>query len=246
MDKHAINKYLPGGLLVVGCLMLFSTRSQKEVPLVGSLETVLPTWGDYTVKAQTISPEERKIAGMSDYVARMYSKDSTIAFTTYVGYYDRQTQGKSMHSPRNCLPGAGWEILRAESGTVTAGGTAHTVNKYQLKNGAIQALVLYWYQGRGRVVANEYAVKWNLLRDAALKGHTEEALVRIVVFVPRAAQLDPAALERAFADAEKLGQEVGTKVLTDVARVLPSDPRSVASTSAKGGLAAPLLASTGR
>lgn len=245
MDKLVINKYLPGVLLVLGCLMLFSTRSQKKVPLVGSLQTVLPEWTGYTVQAQTVSPEEQKVAGMSDYVARMYLKDSTIAFTTYVGYYDRQTQGKTMHSPRNCLPGAGWEILRAESGTVTAAGASHIVNKYQLKNGATQALVLYWYQGRGRVVANEYAVKWNLLRDAALKGHTEEALVRIVVFVPHAAQLNEAALERAFADAEKLGQEVGAKLLTDVSRVLPTGTEA-AVTTASGASAGLALASAAR
>jgi EpsI family protein len=233
VDKLLLNKYLPGILMLVGCLMLLSTRSQKEVPLAGSLQTVLPTWNGYAVKEQTVTPEEQKVAGMSDYVARTYWKDSTIAFTTYVGYYDRQTQGKSMHSPRNCLPGAGWEILRSEQGTITAAGATHTVNKYLLKNGATQALVLYWYQGRGRIVASEYAVKWNLLRDAALKGHTEEALVRIVVFVPRAGQLSPEALERAFVDAENLGKEVGTKLLTDVARVLPSNT-AAAVTSASG------------
>jgi EpsI family protein len=232
-----INKYVPGILLMIGCLMLFSTRSQKKVPLVGSLQSVLPEWTGYTVKEQTVSPEEQKVAGMSNYVARMYVRDSTVAFTTYVGYYDRQTQGQTMHSPRNCLPGAGWEILRAESSTVTAAGASHTVNKYQLKNGATQALVLYWYQGRGRIVASEYAVKWNLLRDAALKGHTEEALVRIVVFIPRAGQLREAELERAFADAETLGKEVGTKLLTDVARVLPGATPTTASLSAPAGLA---------
>ena len=244
MDKLLLNKYLPGILMLVGCLMLFSTRSQKEVPLVGSLQTVLPEMAGYTVKEQTITPEEKKIAGMSDYVARMYVKDSAIAFTTYVGYYDRQTQGKSMHSPRNCLPGAGWEILRSESGTVTAAGASHVVNKYQLKNGVTQALVLYWHQGRGRIVANEYAVKWNLLRDAALKGHTEEALVRIVVFVPHAGQLNPTQLERAFADAEKLGQEVGTRLLADVARVLPTDDG--AARSASSASLGPVLASATR
>ena len=55
------------------------------------------------------------------------------------------------------------------------------MNQYVLKNGPATAVVFYWYQGRGRIVANEYAVKWNLLRDAAVAGHTEEALVRVVV-----------------------------------------------------------------
>ena len=244
MDRSFLVKYLPGILFLVGCLMLFSTRSQIAVPLAGSLQTVLPTWAGYTVKEQTVTEEERKVAGMSNYVARSFWKDSLVAFTTYVGYYDRQTQGKSMHSPRNCLPGAGWEILRAETGTIAAGGSTHLVNRYLLKNGATQALVLYWYQGRGRIVASEYAVKWNLLRDAALKGHTEEALVRIVVPVPHAGQLDPEALERAFADAETLGVTVGAKVLMDVARVLPAGTGGTTSaSSASAGMA---LASTAR
>ncbi len=41
--------------------------------------------------------------------------------------------------------------------------------------------MLYWYHGRGRVRANEYHVKWDLLRDSALHKRTEEALVRVVV-----------------------------------------------------------------
>ena len=49
---------------------------------------------------------------MSDYVARVYARDSVMLFSTLVSYYERQSQGKTIHSPRNCLPGAGWEILR--------------------------------------------------------------------------------------------------------------------------------------
>ncbi len=222
MHSSVIRKYLPAVLLIAGFAMVFSTRSQVAVPLAGSLSTVLPAWEGLTVKAQTISDEERKIAGMTDFVARSYWKDSTIAFTTYVGYYDRQAQGKSMHSPRNCLPGAGWEVLNASTGTIQAAGTSYVVNKYLLKNNNLQAVVFYWYQGRGRIVASEYAVKWNLLQDAALKGHTEEALVRVMVPVIGAGKLKPADLERALAAAETLGKTVGAKVLTDVARVLPT------------------------
>ena len=55
------------------------------------------------------------------------------------------------------------------------------VNRYLLSNAGERALVYYWYQGRGRVASNEYRVKWDLLRDSALRGRSEEALVRIVV-----------------------------------------------------------------
>jgi EpsI family protein len=218
-------RYLPALLLGVGIMLVWSTRSQNAMPLAGSLQSVLPSFADYRVTKQTISAEEQKIAGMSDYVARAYWQDSALTFTTYVGYYDRQTQGKSIHSPRNCLPGAGWEVLSSGTTVLNAGGRSHVVNKYMLKNGPYQAVVLYWYQGRGRVVANEYAVKWNLLRDAAVRGHTEEALVRIVAYVPfdsTAKSSSAAITARAIANAEKLAGEVGTRLLPDVERVLPA------------------------
>ena len=99
-----------------------------------------------------------------------------------MGYYDYQVQGKTIHSPRNCLPGAGWEVLQGGTTPVdVAGGRRYQVNRFLLANGRAKALVYYWYQGRGRVEANEYRVKWNLLRDAAISGRTEESLVRIVL-----------------------------------------------------------------
>lgn len=216
--------YLPAGILFVGAAFVVHTRAQSAIPLAAPLTTVLATIPGYSTKDQTISDEERRVAGMSNYVARIYSANSAIAFTTLVSYYERQTQGKTIHSPRNCLPGAGWEILTGGTKPVIADGAPHVVNHYVLKNGASTAIAYYWYQGRGRVVANEYQVKWNLLRDAALAGHTEEALVRVVVYLPR----DKAGAERdtvAFARADSLGKDIAAKLIHEVYRVLPGgDP----------------------
>ena len=237
LNTTSLLRYLPGALLSVGFLLVYSTRSQTAVPLAGALTTVLPAWEGLRITDQTVSDEERRIAGMTDYVARMYWRDSTsVAFTTYVGYYDRQMQGHTMHSPRNCLPGAGWEILKSDVGIIASSGRNVVVNKYLLKNGATEAIVYYWYQGRGRVVANEYAVKWNLLHDAALMGHTEEALVRIVAFLPRGST---PANSRSYAATEQLGARVASQLLADVARVLPPSSRqsvAVRQAAARGDL----------
>jgi EpsI family protein len=72
-----------------------------------------------------------------------------------------------------------------------------TVNRYLIQNGTSRAIVLYWYQGRGRVAASEYAVKWDLLRDAALRGRTEEALVRVAVPVDGDENAEAAAFDLA-------------------------------------------------
>jgi EpsI family protein len=219
MANSQLRALLPGFVLLAGCAITFGgTRSQYAVQPAAPLAGVLQDVPGYRIQNQVVSDEERRIAGMSDYIARIYWRDTTPVFTTYVGYYDRQTQGKSIHSPRNCLPGAGWEILRTGTATVQAADGAHVVNRYLLKNGGLQAVVYYWYQGRGRVVANEYAVKLNLLRDAALLGHTEESLVRIVLPIdPR-----PRDEARQLAQADSLGAQLAGRMIDEVGHVVPS------------------------
>jgi EpsI family protein len=217
--------FLPAAVLTLGCVFVLHTRSQIALPLAKPLSTVLAGMGGYRVQEQRVGDEERSIAGMTDYIARVYWRDSMVAFTTLVSYYDRQTQGKTIHSPRNCLPGAGWEVLSGGPSVIRAGGTTYTVNRYVLKNGAALAVAYYWYQGRGRVVASEYEVKWNLLRDAALAGHTEEALVRVVVPVPPIRTTDAAESARAYASADAMGTQVARMLIADVREALPgSEP----------------------
>lgn len=216
-----LQRFYPAAALFVGCAFVWNARSQEAVPLDAPLSTILRDVPGYRVEDQVISDEEQRIAGMTDYIARVYWRDSVPVFTTFVSYYERQTQGKTIHSPRNCLPGAGWEVLTAGRTMVQVGGQSHEVNQYVLKNGTATALVYYWYQGRGRIVANEYTVKWNLLRDAALAGHTEEALVRIVVPVMTPRGADSAASKQAFDEANALAAKMAVQLIRDVERVLP-------------------------
>jgi len=212
--------WAPAIVLLIGCALVQQSRMQRSVPLAAPLSGVLESLDGYRFVDQKIGDEERRIAGMSSYVARGYMRDSTLAFATYVGYYEKQAQGKTIHSPRNCLPGAGWEILVPGVRAIAAGGTTHVVNRNILKNGKLTAIVYYWYQGRGRVVANEYRVKWNLLRDAALLGHTEEALVRIIVPVGPGTVF-PNAKENQLDDATAFGDMMAARMILEVARALP-------------------------
>jgi EpsI family protein len=152
-------------------------------------------------------------SGLRSLTVRLYEYPESsrgAGFTLYVGYYDRQTQGRTIHSPKNCLPGSGWEPLASRAATVATAAGAVTANRYLLQNGRQHALVLYWYQGRGRVAWNEYGVKWDLLRDAALRRRSDEALVRIVVPV-----------QDTEADAARLAREIAAAIVPAVARALP-------------------------
>jgi EpsI family protein len=180
-------------LLWVGVFAATGVIPQRRLSLDAPLGAVVPrVLSGYVGTDVEIAPEEQQVAGFTDYLFRTYTaphaegaEDDSVSrapsFTVYVGYYAGQTQGKTIHSPKNCLPGSGWEALGSEVATVDPPGGPVGVNRYLLKNGDARALVLYWYQGRGRVQASEYLVKWDLLRDAALRHRSDEALVRIVV-----------------------------------------------------------------
>ena len=187
MNRTLWMHWAPVAVLAVGAVAASDLNPQRSMALEAPLaSTIASEIAGYRGAEVEIPVGEREVAGFSSYLMRTYQKTeaaSTAApwFSLYVGYYESQTQGKTIHSPKNCLPGSGWEALTNRSATVDAPRGPVTVNRYVLQREDERALVLYWYQGRGRVQADEYAVKLDLLRDAALKRRSDEALVRIVV-----------------------------------------------------------------
>ena len=124
-----------------------------------------------------------KVLGADDYLSRFYhTKEALVGL--YVGYYKSQRQGDTMHSPLNCLPGAGWQPLDKSYLPIQvtdANGVQSeiTVNRYVIEKGLDQQVVLYWYQSHGRVIANEYRSKIFMVYDAARMNRSDAALVRV-------------------------------------------------------------------
>jgi EpsI family protein len=132
---------------------------------------------------EPFSKEVLDVLGVDDYLTRFYHQGRS-AVGLYIGYYESQRQGDSIHSPLNCLPGAGWQPLSKSylpiSVVDTAGNTSEiTVNRYVIEKGLDQQVVLYWYQSHGRVIANEYRSKVFMVFDAARLNRSDAALVRV-------------------------------------------------------------------
>jgi EpsI family protein len=217
-----IGKFLPAAILAAGCALLGNARTQETVPLRAPLHNLRLSVTGFASSDRAIGDEERRVAGMSDYMFRVFVRDPQSAFSVYVGYYDSQATGRTIHSPRNCLPGAGWQAVESGKRALQVNGDTITVNRYILANGNAQALVYYWYQGRGRVAWSEYRVKWDLLRDAALRGRTEEALVRIMVPIPPSRGFTQAEWQERQASADDLASRVASELVPAVERSLPA------------------------
>jgi EpsI family protein len=118
--------------------------------------------------------------GADEYLNRAYVGRSGVPIALYVGYYASQRQGDTIHSPRNCLPGAGWQPVEAGIVPLRASDRAVSVNHYVVQKGLEREVVVYWYQGRGRVTAGEYVTKMWLMLDAARLHRTDGGLVRLI------------------------------------------------------------------
>lgn len=118
--------------------------------------------------------------GVDDYLHRQYTMAGASPVGVYVGYYASQRRGSTIHSPQNCLPGAGWHPVFRDIAQVSAGGRTVPVNRFVIQKGMDRLAVFYWYQGRGRIVANDFANKGWLMVDAARLRRTDGGLVRLL------------------------------------------------------------------
>jgi EpsI family protein len=164
--------------------------------------------GNYrTVADLPFDQDTLKVLGVTDYLNRVYFSPSQGDLGLYVGYFRTQRTGATIHSPKNCLPGAGWQPTTSEIYQLPlADGRKVPVNLYVIRKDLDQQIVLYWYQSHGRVVASEYWGKFYMVYDALRLNRTDAALVRITAPV-RNGDTD-AAREQAIAFAKQVAVDV--------------------------------------
>jgi EpsI family protein len=129
-----------------------------------------------------IDNETRQVLGATDLLNRVYSSPQRDSVSLFVAFFSSQRKGGAIHSPKNCLPGAGWWVSKNDTITVDIPGRPQPVkvNQYIIQKDLDKQVVLYWYQSQGRVIASEYSAKFYLVWDALKNNRTDGALVRVI------------------------------------------------------------------
>jgi EpsI family protein len=123
-----------------------------------------------------------EILQVDDYFMRNYRNSKGEIIGLYIGYFKSQREGKVIHSPRLCLPGAGWVPINTTVHQMAVPGhnpEIAPVNKYVMGKEMDRQLYLFWYHGRGRIYASEYWNKIYLIWDGLTRKRTDGALVRV-------------------------------------------------------------------
>jgi EpsI family protein len=180
-------------LLIVAAMLLagsgyvtHATHAEDPVSTKQSLATLPLELGKWRgQESPAMASNVLKVLGVDEYLNRVYLADREPFVSLYVGFYASQRQGDTIHSPLNCLPGAGWQPVVQDRITIPvsdASGSIRsiTINQFVIQKGLERQIVLYWYQSHGRVIASEYASKIYMVYDAMRLNRTDAALVRVI------------------------------------------------------------------
>lgn len=156
--------------------------------------------------------ETEKVLRADDYLSRNFISNGRVA-SFYVGYYATQRNGATYHSPLNCLPGSGWVMSDATRVAIVpvGGGVPFEANRYVVTNGTDRALMVYWYQGRGRAVSSEYWGKFYTVLDSVRRRRSDGAMVRVMVPIKNSVE-----------EAQKTAVELASQAALPLAAYVPN------------------------
>jgi exosortase D (VPLPA-CTERM-specific) len=204
------------GLLVVLIVAVFVIpRPAEIVPSRSSFAEFPMELGQWRGSRESLDAIFIDQLRMDDYVLANYATDSGDSTNFYVSWYNSQRKGEAVHSPRACLPGGGWQIQdfaqRSLPG-INIDGQPLRVNRAIVGQGNQHELVYYWFQQRGRIIDNEFAVKWYLFWDAATRHRTDGAMVRLMTALP---------LDGSESEADRRLTEFVSRIARELPRYIP-------------------------
>jgi exosortase D (VPLPA-CTERM-specific) len=168
-------------LLCAGGLGMFFISGRSEIIPERTRFVAFPArLEEWQGHISSLEPAIERGLGFDDYILSDYSLPGGKPVNLYIAYYASQRKGESPHSPIVCIPGGGWQIAALERRNYSDGGVDFPLNRVIISKGSTRQLVYYWFDERGRAVADEYLAKWYLLTDAIFRNRTDGALIRLV------------------------------------------------------------------
>ena len=170
-------------LISSACIFVISKRAEN-IPARPDFVAFPNAFGEWKGHASSLDPETKQgLLGLDDYLLSDYASSDGKAVNLYVAYYASQRKGESPHSPVVCIPGGGWRVLTFERTGYSVDGVEAPVNRAVIERNSTKEVVYYWFDERGRQIANEYLAKFYLLVDAIALNRTDGALLRLATQV---------------------------------------------------------------
>ncbi len=186
------NKYarVVSALLLLQLFAFYGLASRSEnTPATGPLSLFPASLAEWTsVRDYPIEQDTLDVLRADDTLDRLYTGPSgSQPVILFIAYFKTQRYGQSPHSPRNCLPGAGWEPIAGMSSrpSIHVPGESQPIiiNKFVTEHGDERSVTLYWYQSHGRVIADEFAAKFWSVADSIRYHRSDTSIIKVTIAV---------------------------------------------------------------
>ena len=170
-------------ILVFAIVYLKVFTTIEAVPLPADIEGFPTQVGSFTMTGSSeFSEEVVQELGVDNYINRNYRDNDGYKLSLYLGYYEEQREGSMIHSPKHCMPGSGWNPVESSVVSISVSGSnqSYKVNRILFQKGMDKIIMHYWYQGRNRIVANEYFDRFFIIVDSIFRHRSEGSLVRVI------------------------------------------------------------------
>ena len=170
-------------ILVLAIVYLKVFTTIEAVPLPADIEGFPKQVGSFTMTGSSdFSEEVVQELGVNNYINRNYQDKDGYNLSLYLGYYEEQREGSMIHSPKHCMPGSGWNPVESSVVSINVSGSnqSYKVNRILFQKGMDKIIMHYWYQGRNRIVANEYFDRFFIIVDSLFRHRSEGSLVRVI------------------------------------------------------------------
>src|SRR5262245_19393332 len=112
--KQPLRLVISLSILISALLALHLRSSGEAVPIRKSLDSFPDAIGQWHVREGVLLDlDTLNILKPRDYLMRHDQDASGRSVSLFIAYWDSQWRGAQPHSPKNCLPGGGWEPLEA-------------------------------------------------------------------------------------------------------------------------------------
>lgn len=173
-----------GGLLAVA-VVAAPTINPEEFPAPPSRQQLIDfplQLGGWTGITAPMERQYLDALALDDYVMADYTAAERRPVNVYVAYYLSPKKGRSSHSPKQCIPGGGWEITSFEPTRmdhVSEMRPGQEINRVVIQKDGYKQIVYYWFKQRDRWITSEYLVKFFLFWDSLTRHRADGALVRL-------------------------------------------------------------------
>jgi len=174
---------ITAALLAITAVLLEARGRHESLPTREPLSSLPYQLGEWTGTDVPMQKDVLEILGPGDFLQRFYQ--STQVGQPYVdlflAYFPTQRTGDTIHSPKHCLPGAGWLPTESRRISISLPGRApFEANRYVITKGDERELVLYWYWAHDRALASEYWAKFYLITDSIRLNRSDGSLIRVI------------------------------------------------------------------